>query len=509
MPKQRPIRAATGNQRKAPLRRTQRNQRHQIGLTSRQVDFRSVVQHDILSSDVMQSHLRLSLLHLNKQKDDLASENDEENESDDNAMDIDDEIEDIEAKISQVQNLRDWQAHVEMLHFDVLQENVLPIQFTPSALRSFDDWDDRRARGWTGFLVRDLRRIARMFDMDNGTVRIQNHGTHHYVFERQELFLYASVKAYSGLDNEQLVDCIFGGDGRRWSSGMKWYTKYLDRRYRNILNLVGLDRVKHEIPNFARAIARKINQIKRYICPYTGTEMFFDNAHALVDENFFRIFSFIDGNYFKSNTPGSGPHGDYVGAMRRPNWYIIQRAVYNLYKRLHGQHLLTLMLPNGINYIFGPNPARGGDMSAMMHSQMNLFLEELQRDCFVDVNNQPVFYATHGDLLFNPQSCVTRNHKSAPNAPLTPNQIMENQSLNHVRIAIEHSYGYMQNKFKILRNPNEFRLMQQNSHAPELLRMVMLYSNIAVCVNGMQVGSANFFNCPPPTLEEYLRDPIL
>ena len=63
--------------------------------------------------------------------------------------------------------------------------------------------------------------------------------------------------------------------------------------------------------------------------------------------------------------------------MRHPNWYIIQRAVYNLYKRLHGEHLLTLMLPNGINYIFGLNAAQGGDMLAMMHLQMNAFWEEL------------------------------------------------------------------------------------------------------------------------------------
>jgi len=284
----------------------------------------------------------------------------------------------------------------------------------------------------------------------------------------------------------------------------KWVIHYLDQRYRKVIGMVGLGREKMNFPLYARSIARKINQVRHYVCPITGF-VFFVRITALFDENSFRIFSFLDGSYFRTNTAGSGPAGDYEGAMRQPNWYIMQRAIYNSYKRLHGIHILSIMLPNGINYIYGPSPERGGDHSAMMHSGLNNFLEELQRGLWHDMNGNEMFYATHGDMLFHPQSCVSRNHRPQPNAPLTVFQIAENYALNLVRISIEHSYGYVQNKLKILSRPGEFKLAQEEPHAVELLRVVMLYANINVCLNGMQVGCCHYFNCHPPSLEDYLR----
>ena len=183
----------------------------------------------------------------------------------------------------------------------------------------------------------------------------------------------------------------------------------------------------------------------------------------------------------------------------------MQRAIYNSYKRIHGIHILLIMLPNGINYIYGPNPARGGDASAMMHSQLNLFLEDLQRGCFFDMNGNEKMYATHGDMLFNPQSCISRNHRPANNNPLSVFQRAENYALNVVRISIEHSFGHVQNKYKLLSRPGEFRLAQADPHAVELLRVIMLYANIDVCLNDMQVGCAHYFSCMPPSLEDYLR----
>ena len=163
------------------------------------------------------------------------------------------------------------------------------------------------------------------------------------------------------------------------------------------------------------------------------------------------------------------------------------------------------MLPNGINYIFGPSAARGGDASAMLHSDLNNFLIELQHGRFVNMRGDPIYYATHGDLLFTPDTCISRNHRPAPNAELNAYQIAENTSLNFVRISIEHSYGHIQNRSKILINPTEFKHMVGSPHAHELLRVVMLYSNIHVCLNGVQVGNTNYFQCPAPSLEEYLR----
>ena len=116
-----------------------------------------------------------------------------------------------------------------------------------------------------------------------------------------------------------------------------------------------------------------------------------------------------------------------------------------------------------------------------------------------------VLYLTHGDPLFAPALCISRNHKSAPGAPLNAFQRAENAAINTARISIEHSYGIIQNKFKIIGQPDEFRLNQADPHAAELLSVVMLYSNISVCLNGSQVGCGNFFQCIPPRLEDYLQ----
>mgnify|MGYP001310566293 CR=1 FL=1 len=82
--------------------------------------------------------------------------------------------------------------------------------------------------------------------------------------------------------------------------------------------------------------------------------------------------------------------------------------------------------------------------------EMNAFLEELQRGCFVNHQGEEVFYSAHGDLLFAPASCISRNHKPAPGAPLNAFQRAENAAINTARISIEHSYGMIQNKYKIL-----------------------------------------------------------
>ena len=198
------------------------------------------------------------------------------------------------------------------------------------------------------------------------------------------------------------------------------------------------------------------------------------NNSSLFDENMFKIFSFIDGNYRHTDTPGSGPDGDYEGSMRRPNWYQNQRSVYNGYKHIHGLHILSLMLPTGLNYIYGPNSARGGDHSAMLRSDLNGFLEEIQTNQFFDINGNPINYATHGDQLFTPDTCISRNHRPNGQQELTAQQKADNLAINFARITIEQSYAFMDNKHKILQNTHEFKLMNGNNpHAIQLLRVCM------------------------------------
>ena len=118
-------------------------------------------------------------------------------------------------------------------------------------MRSFADWNDRKARGWTGFKLNQLQEIATQFDLVHGQVRVQNYEIHHYLFTCQELFLFGTVKLYSGLDNTQLSDCIFCGCSRQWSTGFKWFLNYVDDRYRHVVSMGGLTREVHNFPRYA------------------------------------------------------------------------------------------------------------------------------------------------------------------------------------------------------------------------------------------------------------------
>ena len=120
----------------------------------------------------------------------------------------------------------------------------------------------------------------------------------------------------------------------------------------------------------------------------------------LLDPRFFlrslvlvSFFGFIDGSYWETCTPGTGPHGDYERAQRHPDWYLIQRAVYSGYKRIHGLLLLTVMLPNGITFLFGPGSARRNDRGLVNMSGLDDFLGDTQSNRFPG----GIEYALYGD----------------------------------------------------------------------------------------------------------------
>ena len=156
MPTNRPIRAATGNHRRQPIREVQREYRHVRGLTTGQVDLRSTMQHDILSHDAFHIHLLEMLNYYITMRDQL---------------DEDDELmPDVMAKIDTIADIINANAqnrgailNEEQQLFDINPDEDQPIQYGPPALRSFDEWDDRRLRAWTGYTVNELREIAEHF----------------------------------------------------------------------------------------------------------------------------------------------------------------------------------------------------------------------------------------------------------------------------------------------------------------------------------------------------------
>lgn len=137
--------------------------------------------------------------------------------------------------------------------------------YGPKVMRTWAEWDEKKARAWTGFSIPQLhvREISSLFALDVpvGDVRVPHQNTY-FVFSKLEIFLFASsCKLYSAsvwtISNFAIVYLV-GIHPRRWTNAYKWYLENIDRRYSDTLDFVGLRHELHNFPTFAKAIARKI-----------------------------------------------------------------------------------------------------------------------------------------------------------------------------------------------------------------------------------------------------------
>lgn len=110
------------------------------------------------------------------------------------------------------------------------------------------------------------------------------------------------------------------------------FLDHIDSKYYpNVLGIQGLLRFVHLFPYLARKVGKKVWKPNYYFDEDQNQWRMIPGLDVVVED--FRIPMMIDGSYYRSNTPGTGPRGDYHGAERRPNAYQIQRSVYSGYKK--------------------------------------------------------------------------------------------------------------------------------------------------------------------------------
>jgi len=380
------------------------------------------------------------------------------------------------------------------------------VEWPEPVRRRIDDLDDREARQMTRFTKGQLRTLYNLFDLPvdvEGNVRIQAGNTDtFYSFHGEEVFLFSLTKLALGMDNTVLCMFFFGGAPQRWSSAYPWFLRYLDTRYADLLSFTGLERYVHLFPYFAFCIWRRAASWRKVVNPVTGEVSWMPGIFHIPWYEF-RFFGFIDGSYWETCTPGTGPHGDYDGAQRNIDWYMIQRAVYTRYKRMHGLLMLTVMLPNGISFLYGPCSARRNDRGLVNMSNLDQHLDNIQNGRFPF----GIKFSLYGDGVFTGYNCISSRHTPTQNAPLTFLQRLENKVMASVRISIEWSYSWHQNLFRILMSFKNWKLRTERPYATEQLRVITLLTNCYSCFNGNEAAHFNTFSCPTPTIEEYLVVP--
>ena len=151
MPSQRDVRASTGNHRKQPLRHVQRQYRHERGLTASQVDLRAARQHEISTHTAIQAGLQNNLLNM------IATADNNQHMDEDDEEEYHHTIDAIYTSSNVSQHLQQDLLQQEQLHFYIHSNDEMNLnEFAPPGVCSLNEWDDRKACVWIGFLVHQL-----------------------------------------------------------------------------------------------------------------------------------------------------------------------------------------------------------------------------------------------------------------------------------------------------------------------------------------------------------------
>ena len=328
MPKQRSRRIRTGNHRRDATRYIQEQYRHCRALNALQIRLRDAYQTRIMECIRVRQKIgsRMSMLlslasvatcaiHLQMIYNHIALLR--------------------EFELNGLRQIENYYIFQEFLLCDIDPNEEEPHEYGIPRNRSFNDWDEYNCDHFTRFSKSELEQIYYEFNFPR-EIKIHNADNKFYTFSGEEIFLFCVTKLATGYSNIDLCIQQFGGAPQRWSKAYKWFCYRTYDRYKDVIGIQGLQRFTHRFRKYARAIARKFNEYRYLIDNDTGTYIHVESTTVQI--NRFNICGFIDGSVWETFTPGSGPHGDYNGTMRRNDWYVTQRSVYSGYRKLHGLH---------------------------------------------------------------------------------------------------------------------------------------------------------------------------
>jgi len=214
--------------------------------------------------------------------------------------------------------------------------------------------------------------------------------------------------------------------------------------------------------------------------------------HCWFDPATFAVFGFIDNTMNATCRPAGGPTADGRDAPRYDP--LIQQAWYNGWKKLHGMKWQTVDLPNGMNYhCWGGFSVRHNDLYSLRHSDINEITATAQA-------GQLLQYFIYGDSAYCSlqNSHIRARHDYALN---TMRENLENRALSSCREIIEWDYGDVGKIFPLVDYKRVLKLRSMPIKQMYLTAMILRNA-----FNTLQPNeTSQYFNVPPPTLEEWLR----
>ena len=194
----------------------------------------------------------------------------------------------------------------------------------------------------------------------------------------------------------------------------------------------------------------------------------------------FNVFSFIDCVIFRTCRAGGGPMTVGSFAKRWPK--LIQQAIYNGWKKIHGNKAQAMNLTNGCAYhVTRPGSCRRNDLHYLAESDMNNRLKGLTN--FLSV----------GDSAYPEMDRITNISGLSAEA---------RQAMNGCRESIEHMFRDMGEFWKITASYKLLKMLNGGEAVLNLFDMCFVFNNLWNCKYHNQ--TSQWFENPPPTLQVYL-----
>lgn len=273
----------------------------------------------------------------------------------------------------------------------------------------------------------------------------------------------------------------FGGDEQEISRNINVILDYVYDNLRGLIyNSIHLWKVDFPLFN---------SKLKEKLLSYGDMEF-------LENENFvFRVMGFIDNTIFATCSPGTGPAHSGVNAPRKINCFLRQRSFYTGWKHLHGVKIQFVTFPNGmIGDASAVVSVRHNDIFNLNNSELNNRLRNAQQ-------NQQVHYCVYGDSAYDIGASHVTSMFVGNNLDLWKKKM--NKRMNICRESIEWINADIKSKFAFLQYSKGLKLEQRIANVAKYITTAALLHNCYNCLNC--TITANFFDCMPPTLEQFMQ----
>ena len=202
--------------------------------------------------------------------------------------------------------------------------------------------------------------------------------------------------------------------------------------------------------------------------------------------------SFVDCMPHRSTTPGAGPINN--DGDRRIDSYLIQRAFYTRYGKMHGNKTQGLLLPNGMIGHAWVHSVAQNDAGMINLSGLEEYLRDILEP--YRVGEAQLLPAVYGDAIYQPSEVIlVRNADS-----------LYFRRLNSAREKIEHEFGLYAILWKKLRQTDSIKLYDNGSYVVKRIIVYWFITNCYTCLNENTVTAR--FGIPPSSLSEYLAQEV-